>query len=187
MLGSGDNAQLATWGAKAWPSDGPRFSWTDGPLAAPSSGPGARAGLYSANGTFELTVPLAGYPRKLTVFTGLFNYGQSQQSTDANGFDTGDSYINSATLRASTPGAPPVSHTVTHMDGNNNDSVNAKFEIVFEGTVTVTWALDELSRGCNTALVNCGWVSLQAATLARHSGEVGGVALFGAELMPGTS
>ena len=179
--------QLLTWGAKPWPSDGARFSWSDG-TPQRLSGPTARSGLYSSNGTFQLTIPAPAASadgttaRKLTVFTGLFNFGATAQST-SDGIATGESYTNSATLRAASPGHEPVSHTVTHMDGNNNDAVNTRFEIVFDGALTVTWGLDPLSRLCNTALIDCGWVGLQAAALASWDGEVGGVTLRGVEIV----
>jgi hypothetical protein len=116
------------------------------------------------------------------VYTSLFNYGATAQSKNAEGIETGDSYINTATLRISSPGQAPITHTVTHIDGNNNDAVNTAFEVIFTGALKLTWSLDDASKQCNTALITCGWVGLQAATLSEHSGEVGGVVLRGIEL-----
>ena len=134
-------SDMRTWGAQFWPSDGARYAWAGGmPGHDAVSGPGARAGVFSSAGTFRLQVPGGGGARKLTLYTGLFDLGHQP---DADG-----AYTNSATLVATTPGvAAPVAHTVTHMDGNNNDFVNTAFAVVFTGELTVTWSLDPPSRG----------------------------------------
>lgn len=109
---------LSQWGAKSWPSDGVRYSWSDG-TPDKTSGAGARSGVYSYLGTFRLQIPAnstATGPRKLKLYTGLFNYAKSPIGSPEN-------WINSATLEAALVGQPTVSKTVTHMDGNNNDSV----------------------------------------------------------------
>ena len=167
-------SDLKTWGSKFWPSDGARYSWTGGTPDA-VSGPGARSGVFSTLGTFQLHIPTNGTAarspvRKLSLFTGLFNYGKTAISKE--------NWANSATLRISSPGQPGINHTVTHMDGNNNDAINTAFDIIFTGELTLTWGLDQASEACTS----CGWVSMQAARLETYDGEVGGVALVAAHL-----
>ena len=168
-------SDVETWSAKFWPSDGVRYRWTDG-LPDRISGPGARSGVYTTQGTFRLHVPshntaaakepgtahqdeLASQPvnasadpfttttRKLRLYTGLFNYGNTPNSEG--------SYTNSATLRVSSTSAKkPINATVTHMDGNNNDSVNTCFEVVFTGDLTLTWSLDPVSMACGQLITH---------------------------------
>lgn len=160
-----DQSDLTTWGAKGWPSDGARFSWSGGAPGA-ESGPGARAGVTSSTGTFQLHIAPSASARTLRLYTGLFALGNQPDSTG--------SYVNSATLVA-TSGSSRLNHTVAHIDGNNNDFVNTQFLIVFTGELTVTWGLD---RPCAELGTACGSAGMQAATLEPHSGEVvGGVTL----------
>eukprot|EP01047_Picozoa_sp_COSAG01_P008193 COSAG01_NODE_319_length_18909_cov_32.636151_17_plen_472_part_00 len=169
-------SDLATWGSKFWPSDSARYSWYDGTQPNTVSSAGARAGAFSYMGTFELHIPAnsTAAVRKLRVFTALFNYGKHEFGPQVR-----ENWVNSATFVATSPGQPAINHTVKHMDGNNNDAVNTVFEVVFSGELTVMFGLDPASRACS----RCGWVSVQAATLQEHHGNViGGVQLLAAEL-----
>jgi hypothetical protein len=108
----------------------------------------------------------------LRLYTGLFALGNQPDSTG--------SYVNAATLVA-TSGSSRLNHTVTHMDGNNNDFENTEFSIVFTGELTVTWGLD---RPCAEIGAACGRASMQAATLEPHNGDiVGGVTLESVRLI----
>ena len=167
-------SDLKTWGSQGWPSDGARYAWHDGAPPNKVSGPGARSGAFSYFGTFQIKIPASttSTARKLRLFTALFNFAKQETSPE--------NWANAAELKISSPGSKTINHTITHMDGNNNDAVSTAFEIVFTGELTVTWSLDPASKACPS----CGWVSMQAATLEEHSGDVkGGVELVAAELL----
>ena len=170
-----NTSDLKTWGSQGWPSDGARYSWNDGAPPNKASGPGARSGAYSYLGTFQLQVPASTAPataRKLRLYTALFNFAKQEISPE--------NWVNSATLQVHSPGQPTLNRTITHMDGNNNDAVSTAFEIVFVGELVVTYSLDPASKACP----QCGWVSMQAAALEEHSGDVvGGVELISAQLL----
>ena len=184
-----------TWGGQFWPSDRDVFSWTDG--APPNVVAGdtvwqrgelsPRAGVTSARGRFGLTIAAAAgtgtgtgaTTRKLTLFLGLFNYG---------GFG------NKATLTLMSPGsgagvgtgaepgaADTIERVIEHDYGANNNWLNTKATVVFNGTLEVGW---ELSYS-DPRNKRPGLVSLQAATLEESDDSViGGVILRNIEIDP---
>ena len=101
--------------------------------------------------------------RLLTVYLGLFNFGP---------------FPNAALLTLSSPSKPRIKRTFDHANGNNNDWLTLKVQVVFEGALNVTWGLlPAVQRNQQRGLV-----SLQAATLKPHDGKVGEVLLHSATL-----
>jgi formylglycine-generating enzyme required for sulfatase activity len=171
---------LSTWAGQYWPSDRLVYSWTGGSPTesagdtnwwSTNTPPSPRAGVTSAIGTFKMVVPAPSGPGaqssaqrwKLTLYLGLGDFG--------NAFGC------SAVLTLSSLGQPNVSKVVEHDYGSNNNWRNTVFTVIFDGELTVTWAL-----GPNTNNQRGGLLSFQAATLEEHHGGVGGVVIESATM-----
>ena len=170
----GHATDLTSWPGQFWPSDRAVYRWTGGAPVRNASA--VRAGATSSLGIFELTIPdvlrTGGSipfgttrPRLLTIYLGLFNFGP---------------FSNAALLTLNTPGKPQIKRTFDHSNGNNNDWLTLKVQVVFDGALNVTWSLLPAEQENQKR----GLVSLQAATLSPHDGKVGEMLLRSATTYP---
>jgi hypothetical protein len=174
-----NKTDLSTWGGQFWPSDRLVYSWTGGSPTesagdtkwwSANTPPTPRAGVTSAIGTFKMVVPVppsgtqsSAQQWKLTLHLGLGDFGNA--------------FGNSAVLTLSTAGQPKITKVIEHDYGSNNNWRNTVFTIIFDGELTVTWALGPKNPNNRRR----GLLSFQAATLEEHYG-VGGVAIESATM-----
>ena len=182
-----NKTDLSTWKGQFWPSDRAAFSWRGGHPVADTRGRPARAGVFSFEGTFVLTLdaPPPGVTYRLTLYTALHDFANHRVRNASGSME----WVNGVTLRV-TPTGPnashtPIEHTLYHVDGANNNAKNTAYDIIYESPITVEFGATTETMACNLdrRRGRCAWASLMAATIQRFTpGLTGGIMLRSIEM-----
>lgn len=177
-----NNTDLSTWKGQFWPSDRAAFSWHGGHPVPDTHARPARAGVFSFEGTFVLTLdaPPPGVTYKLTLYTALHDYANHRVRNASDDME----WVNGVSLRITPVGLDtshaPIEHTLHHVDGANNNAKNTAYDVIYELPIRVEFGVTKETMECNLDLARgrCAWASLMAATIQRFTpGVTGGIML----------